>query len=76
MKKKGPTRTYKGKTVLVAPRDAVPTKRTPDEWDIRDARSTLEKAERIKADKVMMKHVEAAHKREADTLAKVKGVKK
>lgn len=76
MKKKAIVKKYKPVGVEANPLDKAPARRKPDEWEIRDARNTLERAEQIKANKTMMRHVEAAHKREADVLAKAKGVKK
>ena len=35
----------------------------PDNWEVRDALSTLERAEQIKSDPKMMKHIEEATKR-------------
>ena len=51
------------------------------EYEVQDARRTLERAEKIKADKGLMREVKKAHEREAKVIGKAtstpkKGAKK
>lgn len=63
VKKKAPS-TKKGSALrLEHPGGKVRKSSVPDDWEVRDAISTLERAESIKQDSKMMKHVEAATKR-------------